>query len=595
SWQSRNDRSTGALTTTTGPGGEPALDLVHDFTTSTGTRGMYALFPEAVPGGRSGRLIEGQPQALTLWIDGNGNGEWPRLQVVTGAGTTVNLDGPNVTWTGWQQARFTVPPGTPYPLTIQRIRFMETRAAASYQGHLRVAALEAIVPPSVEQPVEQRIHDPFIITDGTVDDRPQRIAVMSDSQFVGRAPDSDIVAAARRTLREIVAADPDLLVINGDFVDEAAPLDIALAKRILDEEVGDSIPYVYVPGNHEVMGGSIDNFRAVFGDTRKVVRVGGTMLITLNTANGSYRGTEADQLAWFDDQLDAAARDGGVSGVIVFSHHPADDPLPNKASQLGDRVEAAAFVDRLAEFRADTGKSIAVINAHVGMFHATSTDGVSRFVNGNSGKGPSSTPADGGFTGWTMLGVDPGAGRVGTDPATVDARIGWLRAETRPRVDALALSAPAVLEVGETAPAFASITQDGTRTVPVAWPISADWSGDGVVIDDGTGAERAAGVVRLNPVTGQLTATGAGIATLRVTVNGVAQAVEVRVVGAPAGQPGGGTGGDADAGGADADASRGDLASTGGGGAPIAAITLGLLALLGGIAAVVIGRRSRRT
>ncbi|MGK5512374.1 metallophosphoesterase family protein, partial [Brevibacillus formosus] len=83
-------------------------------------------------------------------------------------------------------------------------------------------------------------------------------------------PDSDLVAQARRTLREVKAAKPDFLVINGDFVDTAYPADFALAKRILDEELGGELPYYYVPGNHEIMGAPIANFRAAFGDTQRV-------------------------------------------------------------------------------------------------------------------------------------------------------------------------------------------------------------------------------------------------------------------------------------------------------------------------------------
>ena len=75
-----------------------------------------------------------------------------------------------------------------------------------------------------------------------------------------------MVQAARRTLQEIVVEKPDLVVINGDLVDEASVADFDLARTILDEEVGDAIPWIYVPGNHEVMGGAIANFEAEFGD-----------------------------------------------------------------------------------------------------------------------------------------------------------------------------------------------------------------------------------------------------------------------------------------------------------------------------------------
>jgi hypothetical protein len=533
-WKAASDRATGTLTTTTGPNGEPALALDYDFTASTSTRGYYAVAPEMSTPGSLGRQLEGQPQALTMWINGDGSGVWPRIQMKNGAGTTINLDGPHITWTGWQQVRFTVPAGTPYPLHLQRVRMLETRSAVQYRGHVEIAGLQSVVAPDVAQPAASVVHDPVIVTNGTVDDRPQRIAVMSDVQFVARNPESPLVEAGRRTLREIVAAEPDVLVINGDFVDEASEADIALAKRILDEEVGDRVPYVYVPGNHEIMGGPIANFEAVFGDTNRSVDVGGTRLITMNSAAGSFRASDATQLAWLDEQLADAASDDDVTGVLVFAHHPANDPLPSKASQLADRVEAAAFTEALATFRADSGKSIAVVNAHVGLFHATSTEGVSQLINGNAGKGPSGTPSTGGFTGWMMLGVDPGEGVVGDEPDVVEDRTEWMRAEVLPRVDAVELDAPSVLAVGETVTVGASVSQDDGRSVPVGWPMSAAWGGEGVRLDDGRdrGAERGFGrrdVLRFNPATGELTAVREGVATLEVTVNGETARVEVVV------------------------------------------------------------------
>lgn len=535
-WRPASDRATGTLTTTTGPNGEPALALDYDFTQSTGTRGYYAVAPEMSTPGSLGRELDGQPQALTLWINGDGSGVWPRIQMKNGAGTTINLDGPNVTWSGWKQVRFEVPAGTPYPLHLQRIRMLEIRSAVSYHGHVEIAALEAIVAPDVAQPVAPVVHDPVIVTNGTVDKRKQRIAVMSDAQFVARSPESGAVEGARRTLREILAAEPDYLVINGDFVDEASPADIAFAKQILDEEIGDRLPYVYVPGNHEVMGGPIANFEAVFGATKHAITVGKTKLITLNSAAGSFRASDPTQLGFLDAELADAAADDAITGVLVFAHHPADDPQPAKASQLGDRYEAAAFTERLAEFRADSGKSIAVVNGHVGAFHATSTAGVSQLINGNSGKGPSATPEAGGFTGWMMLGVNTSAGAVGAEPDTVDDRTRWMQAEVLARVDVLDLEVPSVLTVGETVPVAATVTQDGDRAVPVGWPMSASWGGDRLAVDDGTRAEleralQVKGVLRLNTRTGELTAVAPGNATVEVTVNGVTERVEVRVVG----------------------------------------------------------------
>jgi hypothetical protein len=69
------------------------------------------------------------------------------------------------------------------------------------------------VPPSLTAPAAQKAE----VRMGTeVAAMPWRFAVMSDAQFVARDPDSDLVAAARRTLREVKAVKPVFLLINGD-------------------------------------------------------------------------------------------------------------------------------------------------------------------------------------------------------------------------------------------------------------------------------------------------------------------------------------------------------------------------------------------
>ncbi|MBL3682383.1 phosphodiester glycosidase family protein [Leucobacter aridicollis] len=551
-WTFRADRATGEIAQTTGPNGEAALKLTYDFASSTGTRGAYAVAPEPIE-------IAGQPKALKMWVHGDGNSTWPRLQMKTGAGTTMNIDGPHTSWTGWQELTFNVPVGTAYPLKLERVRMMETSAAKQYTGETAFAGIRAVVAPEVAQPESPVVHDPLVVTNGTVDKRAQRIAVMSDAQFVARNPEGANVQGARQTLREILAAKPEMFVITGDFVDEAAPEDFDLARKILDEEIGNKLPWVYVPGNHEVMGGPIENFIAEFGPTKTKQQVGGTLVITLNTANGNFNSSDKQQMRFLEDALAEAENDSTITGVLVFAHHPVDDPKSSKDSQISDRIEAKRYQDRLAQFRADTGKSIASINGHAGVFHATSHEGVSTFLSGNSGKSPSSSPDKGGFTGWAMLGINPNSGVVGHDPAPVTSRTNWLQTEVKPRVDEVTLGAsaavPSAMTVGDTVTVDATISQDGGRIVPVQWPMSAVWDGEAVVIDDGAvetdkrgialsasvSESAAESVVRFNPSTGALTATGAGQATLAVTVNGVTSEHTIEVSGDTTGpvDPGG--------------------------------------------------------
>lgn len=510
-----NARASGSLEPAKGEDGEsPAVRLQYDFTQSTATRGYYLIANEPV-------TLEGNAISFSADVKGDSNGVWPRLEVIDAKGTKTNINGDNITFDGWSKVVFNVPEGLAQPLTVNAVRLMETRPGAKYKGDVTIANLTATTTTAVEAEAGKAIHDPALLTVGSVADRPQRVAVMSDAQFVARDPKSPSVEGARRTLREIKAEKPDLLVINGDFVDEASPEDFALAKTILDEEWGTEIPYLYVPGNHEVMGGKIENFERAFGSVTNERTLGRTKILTLNTAGGSLRSGGIDQIAQLEKALDEVENSDALTGIVVFFHHPPSDPLPAKTSQLADQREARELERVLGEFRERSGKSAAVVNGHVGVFNGSAVEGVTYLINGNSGKNPDGTPETGGFTGWTMLGINPGAGKVGANPTTAD-RVAWLAAETKPWVDDITLTLPKVLPEGETGEFSAVIEQDG-RKVPVAWPVTAQYSGEGVLVDDGSGAAEVAdetAVIRVNPMTGEVTGIRPGEAELVVTVNG---------------------------------------------------------------------------
>ncbi|WP_344871996.1 metallophosphoesterase [Nonomuraea antimicrobica] len=354
---------------------------------------------------------------------------------------------------------------------------------------------------------------------------------MSDAQFVARDPDSALVAGARRTLREIKAAGPDFLVIAGDLVDEASEADFQLAKRILDEELGGALPYYYVPGNHEVMGASIANFRTYFGATNRTFDHKGTRFVTLDTSLGTIRGGGFDQLERLRTALDEAAGDDRVGSLVVIEHHPPRDPTAAKLSQLADRKEAALVEQWLADFQHRTGKGAAFVGGHVGTFDAGRVDGVPYLINGNSAKTPSTTPAQGGFTGWSLLSVDP-VGKAERTAAKLFPFAGgprWLTAELRPHVDELTVTAPAQLKVGASAQVSATITQ-GSRQVPAAYPAGVTWSGSrDLHVGEARSADRG-DVAVFDPATGTLTARRTGTVTLSVTVNDVTREATLTIV-----------------------------------------------------------------
>ncbi|MEU9060808.1 phosphodiester glycosidase family protein [Streptomyces sp. NPDC048430] len=522
SWKFSQARAEGSLAATPDGHTGTGLRLTYDFTRSTATRAAYATPPEPV-------VVPGQPQAYTLWIKGDGNGAWPTLHLKDAAGSDQLLRGPYITWTGWRQVTFAVPAGAAMPLSVSRFYLAETAAAKQYTGEIVIDGLTAQVPPTVELPEQARPADPLIDPAAVTEARDWQFAVMSDAQFVAREPDSAIVRQARRTLREIKAARPDFLVVNGDLVDEGSPADLAFAHQVLDEELGDSLPWYYVPGNHEVMGGKIDNFIEQFGPARRTFDHKGTRVLTLDTSSLSLRGGGFAQIEEVRAQLDAAAKDRSVGSVMLIEHVPPRDPTVQKGSQLSDRKEAALVERWLADFRRTTGKGAALIGSHVGVFHASHVDGVPYLVNGNSGKSPAGPADEGGFTGWSLIGADrvsPGEQsaarhrpwRGGPD---------WVSAQTRAHVDALALDAPSTLVAGERTKVSAHVTQ-GTRTVPVGFPLSADWTGSpNVRVGDADDARRH--IATLDPATGTLTALRPGAVTLAVTVNGVTRQAQIRI------------------------------------------------------------------
>ncbi|MEU5977058.1 phosphodiester glycosidase family protein [Streptomyces sp. NPDC047315] len=529
-WTFSQARADGSVAPTDAGHTGTGLELRYDFTRSTATRAAYASPP--------GRIeVPGQPQSFTLWIDGDGNGAWPTLHLKDATGSDHLLRGPYVTWTGWRKVTFAVPPTAATPLAVHRFYLAETVATRQYTGKVVIDSLTAQVPPTVDLPAPPRPVDPLIDPAAVTGERDWRFAVMSDAQFVARAPDSDIVRQARRTLREVRAAKPDFLVVNGDLVDEGSPQDLAFARRVLTEELGDAVPWYYVPGNHEVMGGRIDNFTAEFGAPFRTFDHRGTRIVTLDTSSLSLRGGGLAQIRNLRAALDGAARDGDIGSVLVVEHVPPRDPTPQQGSRLGDRKEAALIEGWLADFRRSTGKGAGFVGSHVGVFHADRVDGVPYLTNGNSGKAPAGPAGDGGFTGWSLVGVD----RV----STAEARAArgrpwspgpdWLSVQTRAHVDALALDAPAALATGSTAAVRATVTQ-GTRTVPVGFPMSADWTASKNVHiasrADGRPPAKAPHprtVAVFDPATGRLTALRPGTITLAVTVSGARRQVEIPI------------------------------------------------------------------
>lgn len=508
-----------------GHDGGQAIALDYSLTGSTVTRAAYlSVTPQ--------QTLPGQPQKLGAWVYGDGKGAWLRANAYAAGGgspQTLNLAA-SVDWVGWKYVEATIPPGLAMPLRFWRIYVVETVPTRQYSGRIIVDDLTLRGAPPVTIAPPAKVVDPMVLTDGQLGGSRWKFAVLSDAQFTADDPDSVYVQQARRTIREALAQQPELLVINGDFVDRGFGNDIALAKKIIDEEVGGKVPVHYVPGNHESYGpGDLSEWSKVFGAPSSTFDHKGTRFILRDSSLGSLRAGGFAQILDLRKQLDDAARNRSIRNVVVMAHHPIDDPLPSANSQLGDRKEAALLVRWLADFRASTGKGAAYMAAHAGTFAATRTDGVLLPLTGNSGKGPSAAPDAGGFTGWALVGIDPSARVAAAGERRWSApERSWFQAELRPHVDELELAAPTSLRSGQTAPAAATAVQD-SRRVPVSFPVSADWWGSARLHIGPSSTAPFWAVAAYDPATGQLTGLRPGSIQLGVTVNNTTKSASITI------------------------------------------------------------------
>ncbi|WP_052489236.1 phosphodiester glycosidase family protein [Streptomyces sp. 150FB] len=442
----------------------------------------------------------------------------------------------------WQNATFTLPANTAFPIAVSGFQGINTNVAQQKAGTFVLDRIEADVPTPVDLPALAAPRpDPLVSDDGSGLQGPStwQFATLSDVQFTADNPALSQVATA--AIERIRKTKPDLIVLNGDITDRGLPQDLALARQVLTDAGCDlipvgqepsedstpnpragSIPCYYVPGNHESYGlnnvqSDLTNFTKEFGRPYRTFDHKGTRFILLASSLGSLHGTAWDQLPMMQKALADAKKDPSVHNVMVFAHHPVDDPGEAKSSQLGDRDEVSLIENMLTGFRDSTGKGAAMVGSHAQIANVHRVEGVPYMVLPSSGKDPYGTPDRGGFTGWVDWSVDS---RRNADQQ-------WLDADVRAFAQSVTLNTPASLQVNRTAQLSGSIVQPagvttGTRVVPLQYPMSVDWSGSSTLaIGSGKAAldlaRHQGKVAILDPATRTLTALRRGSVTVSVT------------------------------------------------------------------------------
>ncbi|MDO9408379.1 phosphodiester glycosidase family protein [Patulibacter sp.] len=479
----------------------------------------------------------GQPLRLRVRVWADVATEYSNLAWIDASGARKSQLKPGLQ-PGWNTREWDMPSDTKFPVKVSEFQVVETNTGRQADGSFVIEKIEADNAPAVELPAQEPLReDDLFSADGTTNGKDDwSFATLSDVQFT--AADPTLAKVGIAALKRIRKSRPDLVVLNGDIVDLGAPADLDLARETLEaggcdliavgaEPAPDStpdastgkVPCYYVPGNHEAYTaagqGALDAFTAEFGRPYRTFDHKGTRFILLNSALGSLRGSDFGQLAMFEDALRTARTDDSVKNVMVFAHHPVDDPAETKASQLGDRDEVALIERLLTDFREASDKGVSMVGSHAQIADVHRVEGVPYTVLPSSGKAPYGTPDRGGFTGFMDWSVDRDA------PAGKQ----WLTADVNAFAQSITLNAPESVEVGETSVLSGSIVQPsgvaaGTRVVPLAYPMSVHWSGDGLAVGSGeaaTDAARKAGKLAiLDPRTRELTGLRTG--TLKVAV-----------------------------------------------------------------------------
>ncbi|NOK62478.1 MAG: 3',5'-cyclic AMP phosphodiesterase CpdA [Chloroflexi bacterium AL-W] len=479
--------------------------------------------------------LPGQPLRIGVWVRSeDGRLPWMRMNIRhagnLNSDTTLNLTPAyqEDVGTDWQYLEVDVPAGLQYPLYLRRIYAVEISAERAYESSLVFDDLVVQVAPPIDLPQPSITPDPLVLIDEELGPERWTFAVLADTQVYATVPDSFEVQLMRQALQQIVAADPDFLLIPGDLVDIAQPADFELAFNILAEELGDPYPFpVYIiPGNHErdpVTTGTLDNYIATGLPTRQTFDYQGTRFILLDSSNGRFR-TDFTQLDELKQALDEAVTDEAVQNVVVMTHYPTNDPLPTDNSQLTDRLEVALMEQWLTTFREQSGKEVVYVSGHAHVADFERVDGVPYVVLPSGGKVPYGEPANGGFNGWMLFGVDPTA-------ETGDQ----FRIEVQPLLEEATLTMPETIDIGETISVEAMGNQVRERQIPLRYPATVQWQGSyNLFIGTGEAAERAARYPRyaavLDPVTLDLTTLREGTIALRVDANGAQATATARIV-----------------------------------------------------------------
>lgn len=298
--------------------GNHSLKIKYDFTEGEETRAYYVRF---LSGEKAGLLLKGNPNKLSLWVKGDGNGAWLRGKLVDANGKSYNLDfKKSLDSTEWEKVETIIPNDVTYPVTLERIYVVEIDSQRKYSGEILIDGLEAHFPPKYDETVA-----------------PKETKLVDEKNIKSQKLESGLSVIVTR-LPEIKEGLDEKVVsaINNKIISTTKGYDISL-----------------------LMGKNSANLSKNI-DSKKIINIGNPyinhryenlLIIDASSAKGGLRHTNPEQWIWLKNAL----KDNDKNHIMLFLNTPVFGQGGFK-----DKLEADLLHNTLVESY-ENGKTVWVV------------------------------------------------------------------------------------------------------------------------------------------------------------------------------------------------------------------------------------------
>jgi hypothetical protein len=125
--------------------GRKSLKLDYDFTKMTDQSIAFVNFGDE----KEGLTLEGKPEAIGMWVYGDGKEHWLRCRIKDANGTESKLTfADKVDWKGWKWVTADIPAGISYPVKLNNIYLAEINESRKDSGTIYIDNLRLMYEPN---------------------------------------------------------------------------------------------------------------------------------------------------------------------------------------------------------------------------------------------------------------------------------------------------------------------------------------------------------------------------------------------------------------------------------------------------------------